>query len=293
MRQFIYKAIAIAAMVLLIDGAVGAVSRYICTHLDDKRSQIATISQSLLKKKGDMLILGASCAKYHYNTKILADSLHLEVQNTGIGGMHATYSDFVLQAYLERCKPTCAVIDFSGQVDPGLGHMPRTKPFYGISNPVTTYYDTESDWQQRLKLQSGLYRNNETLDLLVRHLLNAPNTTNGFAVMDGTIGHIDTVTIAKFKPDSAQLRHLNHIVQLCHEQNIPLFMVMSPRKHHDTLAEQWLIDYCAQHGVHLINELHEACYYERDDLFRDESHLNGTGADIFSKRLASQLKRFF
>jgi hypothetical protein len=290
MRQFIYKALAITFFVLLIDWAVGTVSGYVCNNLDDKISQIGTISQSLLKKEGDVLILGASCAKYHYNTKIFADSLQLEVQNTGIGGMHAAYTDLVLQAYLERCKPTCAVIDFSGQLDAGLGRMPRTIPFYGVSKPVTQYYDTEADWQQRMKLLSGLYRYNETLDLLLRHQLNEPNNTNGYAVMTGTMGHVDTVAIAKFVADSAQLRHLDHVVKLCGEQNIMLVFVLSPRKYHDTLAEQWLTNYCAQNGLHLINELHEACYYERDDLFRDDSHLNGTGADIFSKRVASQLK---
>lgn len=290
MRQFIYKALAILVIVLLIDFAVGAVSGHVCRNLDDKLSQIGTISQTLLKKQGDVLILGASCAKYHYNSRILADSLGCVVQNTGIGGMHAAYTDLVLQAYLERCKPACAVIDFYGQLDSGLGRMPRTKAFYGMSNPVTRYYDTEGDWQQRMKLMSGLYRYNETLDLLVRHVFNEKNTTNGFGIKSSSMGKMDTVVISKFIPDSVQLRHFKHVVSLCKDHNIQLVLVLSPRRFHDTACEEWCVNFCREHRIALINELHVPLYYERDDLFFDESHLNGTGADIFSARVASQIK---
>ena len=62
------KAIAVLTLVLLIDQGVGFVSRHIIQGLDDKLSQIGSIQQALLHKRSDVLILGASCAKYHYNS---------------------------------------------------------------------------------------------------------------------------------------------------------------------------------------------------------------------------------
>lgn len=291
MRQFIYKALSILILVLLIDIIVGRISEHICVNLSDKLSQIGSISQNLMKKKGDVVILGASGAKYHYNCRILSDSLQMEVQNSGIKGMHAVYSDMVLQSFLQRQVPKCAVIDILGQLDAGDGFLPRVKPFYGISKPVTDYYDHETDWQQKLKLRSSLYRYNQTPDLFIRHLFNKDNTTNGFSTKVQSVGRIDTIITTVFHPDSLQLRHLDHIVNLCQKHHILLALVLSPRAEHNIATERWVTDYCKRNNIVLINEFHEPVYYERDDLFFDNSHLNNHGSEIFSKRIASQLKR--
>lgn len=290
MKQLFLKAFAILALVAAIDTIVGFASRYVCTHLSDKLSQIGSIQQSLLRKTGDVLVLGASCAKYHYNPQIIGDSLHLTVQNSGVGGMNMIYSDLVLQAYLERCRPACVVVDVYGQLDPGEGRLPRVRPFYGISQPVTAYYDNETDWQQRLKLCSALYRYNGTFDLLLRHLLNAPNTTNGYAVKEGAVARMDTVVVRNLHLDSVKVRHLENVVSLCRQHDILLVFVLSPRRHHDVEQEAWLVEVCRRYDIPLINELHEPVYYSRDGVFFDDSHLSGCGATIFSQRVAAQLK---
>ena len=290
MRALLYKALAIIAIVAAIDLAVGWLTNRTLVGLSDRISQIGSIQQSMMTKKGDVLILGASCAKYHYDPRILADSLHMSVQNTGIGGMNMIYSDLVLQAYLERCTPRCIVVDVYGQLDPGEGRLPRIKPFYGLSQPVTRYYNTETNWQQRLKLQSNLYRLNGTLDLLLRHQFNAANTTNGFAVKEGEIPKLDTMVVHHFQMDSVKVRHLHHLVQLCRQHHVLPVFVLSPRRYHDADQEAWMIAFCREQNITLINELHTPIYYQTDGLFFDESHLNGKGAKIFSQRVASQLK---
>lgn len=285
------KAIAVLTLVLLIDQGVGFVSRHIIQGLDDKLSQIGSIQQALLHKRSDVLILGASCAKYHYNSQILADSLHMTVENTGVGGMKAEYSDLVLQSFLERCTPRCVVIDVYGQLDSGEGRLPRVRPFYGVNQPVTNYYDSETDWQQRLKLQSALYRYNGTLDLLLRHALNAPNRSHGFDEMTGELSMKDTAVVHHFQPDPAKERHLRHVVQLCREHAIRLVFVLSPRREHNVDQEAWISEFCREHNLQLINELHVPDYYTEERLFHDESHLNGCGAALFSRRVAERLKR--
>ena len=288
--SFPLKALAVLTLVVLIDQGVGFVSRHIIQGLDDKLSQIGSIQQALMYKRSDVLILGASCAKYHYDSQILADSLQMTVENTGVGGMKAEYSDLVLQSYLERCTPRCVVIDVYGQLDSGEGRLPRVRPFYGVNEPVTSYYDNESDWQQRLKLQSALYRYNGTLDLLLRHVINEPNHSHGFAEMEGEMSMKDTVVVHRFQPDSTKERHLRHVVQLCRDHNVRLVFVLSPRREHDADQEAWVCAFCREHHLQLINELHVPEYYTGEKLFHDESHLNGRGATLFSQRIAHQLK---
>lgn len=290
MKRLLLKAVAVLTLVLLIDWGMGLASEHIVTRLSDKLSQIGSIQQSLLHKEADVLVLGASCAKYHYNTQILQDSLQLTVQNSGVGGMKAVYSDLVLQAYLERCVPKWVVIDVYGQLDAGEGRLPRVRPFYGLSQPVTKYYDSETDWQQRLKLHSALYRYNGTADLLARHYFNAPNRTNGFSEMTGSMERLDTTVVSHFCPDSLQVSHLLNVIRLCREHHIRLALVLSPRSEHDTAQEQWFSRLCDEYGLLLINELHTPVYYAESGLFHDASHLNGRGAALFSSRIAHRLK---
>ncbi len=289
MRQLFLKALAILALVAFVDVVVGIVSRQILLGLSDKRSQIATIQQALLRKQADVVILGASCAKYHYDPRIIADSLGMTVENTGVGGMNMVYTDLVLQAFLDRCTPRLVVVDIYGQLDSGEGRLPRLKPFYGISNPVTAYYDSISSWQQRLKLRSALYRYNGTLDLLLRHRLNAPNDSHGFAEMDALDGLMDTVEVHRFRPDESKLPHLEHVVSLCRNHRIQLAFVLSPRREHDISQEQWIAELCHKHGIILINELHVPDYYNAPGLFHDDSHLSAAGAHLFSQRVAAAL----
>ena len=292
MKKLIYKALTVLALVAAFDFAAGWVSDRIFSRLDDRLSQIGAIQQALMQKQADVVILGASCAKYHYDPRILADSLAMTVQNTGVGGMNIIYSDIVLQAYLERCTPLCVVVDLYGQLNAGEGRLPRIKPFYGLSSPVTEYYDTETDWQQRLKLHSNLYRYNGTLDLLLRHKLNEPNTTCGFGIKSGEMERFDTVTVHNFQPDSIKVRHMRHLVELCHKHDILPVFVLSPRREHDVDQEAWITKACKDLGAVVINEIHTSMYYDTPGLFFDESHLNGRGAEIFSRRIASKLKHY-
>ena len=289
MRKLFIKALVILALVVSFDVVVGLVSRHIIQGLSDKRSQIATIQQALLRKQADVVILGASCAKYHYDSRIIADSLDLSVENTGVGGMNMAYTDLVLQAFLERCTPRIVVVDIYGQLDPGEGRLPRLKPFYGISRPVTAYFDSISSWQQRLKLCSALYRYNGTLDLLLRHCFNAPNDSHGFAEMDAIDRCMDTVEVRRFHADESKLPHLEHVVSLCRDHDIQLVFVLSPRREHDISQEQWIADLCRKRGILLINELHVPDYYTAPGLFHDDSHLSAAGAHLFSQRVAACL----
>lgn len=292
MKNVLLKALLIIALVAVADVGVGFLSRHLVSGLSDKLSQIGSVQQALLHKRAEVVVLGASCAKYHYDARILADSLGMTVENTGVGGMNMVYSDLVLQAFLERCRPRIVVVDVYGQLDPGEGRLPRLRPFYGVSRPVTAYYDSTSTWQQRLKLHSALYRYNGTLDLLIRHHFNAPNRTHGFAAMDGAMTDMDTVVVHRFQPDTAKIAHLHNLIRTCNAHAIRLVFVLSPRRHHDADQEAWLTHLCAALDITLINELHEPSYYvDGGVLFHDDSHLNARGAELFSTRVAAQLKQ--
>jgi len=292
MKQFLFKGSAILILVALIDVAVGAVSDKVFTNLPDKNSMIATIYQSLFNKKTEVLILGPSTANHNYNSMLMADSLGMTVYNSGLDGRDMIYSDVVLQSYLERCKLKKVILDVSTvQLDGSwLNRIHDTKPYYGLNDAVTKYYDNETDWQQRLKLVSSLYRYNKTLSYLIRVQLDPVNTTNGYSPLSGVAESLKQNTSSSFRLDSIEYSHLMNIVSLCRNNNIELILVQSPKYSNDVTFDKWIDQFAAMNNLALLPENRNDYYRNNKKFFKDDSHLNSDGAVEFTKRVSVFLK---
>lgn len=291
MKQFLFKGIAILVLVALIDVAVGAVSDKIFTNLPDKNSMMATIYQSLFNKKTEVLILGPSTANHNYNSMLMADSLGMDVYNSGLDGRDIIYSDVVLQSYLKRCKLKKVILDISSvQLDGSwLNRIHDTKPYYGLNDAVTNYYNTESDWQQRLKLLSSLYRYNKTLSYWIRVQIDPVNTTKGYSPLSGVDDCLEWNNEDSFSVDTAEYKHLMNIVNVCKKVNTKLILVQSPKAGTNPVFDKWISDFAKIHGITIIKENVNRYYRQHPELFKDENHLNSEGADVFSKHIVEQI----
>lgn len=292
MKQFIYKGIAILLLVVLIDVAVGAVSGKIFTSLPDKNSMIATIQQSLFKKKADVLILGPSTANHNYNALMMSDSLGMNVYNAGLDGRDMIYSDVVLQSYLDRCDLKAVLLDIGPvQLDGSwIDRIHDTKPYYGINKHVTDYYDNETDWQQRLKLLSSLYRYNKTLSYWIRVQIDPVNNSKGYAPLYGRAESINPSMANCFEVDSTEYSHLKNIVDVCAQRNIWLVLIESPSESMNTTFEDWIKRFCLLNGVELLGKESFEDFYNHPEWFKDANHLNSDGADVFTKIIISKIK---
>ena len=169
MKQFIIKFLCCGALVVAIDLCIGFTHSWIFRNLPDKTSIVSTIYYSLFKKSADVLILGSSTANHHYNSKMMEDSLGMSVYNSGLDGRDMVYFDVVLQSTVARHVPKFVILDISPVHLDGrwIDRISDTKLYYGQNIPVTNYYNRETDWQQRLKLCSALYRYNKTFSYLI------------------------------------------------------------------------------------------------------------------------------
>ena len=292
MKQFIIKGIACLALLAAIDVAVGYTHGMIFGNLPDKTSMVSTIYYSLFKKSADVLILGSSTANHHYNSKMMEDSLGMSVYNSGLDGRDMIYFDVVLQSAIQRHVPKYVVLDIGAVHLDGswINRISDTKLYYGENEPVTHYYDTETDWQQRLKLMSSTYRYNKTLSYLIRVAIDNPNILNGFSPMKGEMKIITRTTNNVFHVDSVELCHLNNIVSLCENNSINLVLVQSPQANDNVAFDKWIEDYSKKQNIELIEENKNAEYYKRPELFRDENHLNFAGANKFTSAILKNLK---
>lgn len=273
--------------------AVGAVSDKVFTSLPDKNSMMATMYQSLFKKKADVLILGPSTANHNFNSMLLSDSLGMDVYNSGLDGRDMIYSDIVLQSYMERCKLKKVILDISDVQLNGmwLDRVNDTKPYYGLNTAVTHYYKNETDWQQQMKLFSSLYRYNKTLSYWIRVQIDPVDHSKGFAPLTGNADVMKWSKSQQFKVDSTEYMHLMNIVNACRNNNIELLLVQSPRGNDDTEFDTWIDQFAKKNNLSLMSENRNIYYKNHPEFFRDINHLNSDGADVFSKRICSFLKQ--
>ena len=292
MKQFILKGIACLALVAVIDLAIGYTHGKIFENLPDKTSMVSTIYYSLFKKSADVLILGSSTANHHYNSKMMEDSLGMSVYNSGLDGRDLIYFDVVLQSAIKRQKPKYVILDIGDVHLNGnwINRIGDTKLYYGKNDAVTHYYDEETDWQQHLKLVSSTYRYNKTLSYLIRVGLDKPNTLNGYAPLTGIRSAFERTETKDFKADATELMHLNHIVSLCKENGIKLFLVQSPQSNDNVTFDEWIKEYASANNVILIQENLNNYYYDKTSLFYDGSHLNSEGAEVLSNRVCQIIK---
>lgn len=293
MKSFIINFFIVLLSLIVIDLCSGFVFDKVFYDLPSKQSETSQVYCSLFPTRDvGVLVLGSSTANHHYNTRILSDRLGEEVFNAGLDGHDIIYSDLVFNSFLTRGSLHYVILDINTPSIDGYwkNRLGVIKPYYGRNQYVTNYFKTETDWNQRIKLKSNIYRYNGTLhSILSMALLNrAEDTLNGYRPLVGSHTFVYK-TVRDFHPDSDLLKHLDGIVQQCKENDINLVIVLSPSCIDNPYFNGWLESYGRDNNVTIIMENKESLWKNHPEYFYDGNHLNSKGADVLTERICKVL----
>ena len=104
--------------------------------------------------------------------------------------------------------------------------------------------------------------------------------------------YLPTVNVAHYTTDSLKYKYLEKFAQSCKDNNIHLIFVFSP--FYQTLRwsdTKFLEDFCKQHNLLLLDYYSEGYLKDQKQLWKDPTHLNDTGAHVFSSHFAHVLKK--
>lgn len=294
MKKFLIKLITGVLFLIIIDFVAGILLDRLFTDLPVRNSETSTIYNSLFPKGNvGVLVLGSSTANHHYNTQILSDSLGYISYNAGLDGHDLIYSDMVFESFLSTSALKYVIIDLGVyNIDGSWKERFNTiKSYYGRNQYVTDYYSNETDWKQRLKLHSNLYRYNGALHSIISLMLfdRSSDVNNGYRPLSGTKS-FNYMTSRGFQPDVEVLKHLNNIVDKCKSKNIHLALVKSPYCVDNPDFNNWLEDFGRDNNIQVILENKNPYWKEHPELFYDGSHLNSDGADVLTKRVCERIK---
>lgn len=289
MKTFAIKLIIIILLIVGIDVVVGAVSDRLVMNMPETSSYISKTTYSILKKKTDILILGASKAKHGYNPFMIEDSLGADCYNAAEDGCDMMYYDMMLAGFQSRCNPKIVIIDMAPLALMNQPTIDNGKYLYGLSPIIDSFYDQNLSLVERIKQKSNLYRFNGFYGQMASNLLNKNSANKGYTPLEGTYSEATYKIDTLFTPNVREINYMNDVVTRCKRKNVRLIMCISPSYHFNPIYNKYLQQYCKHNGIEFY-DMSEDKDFLHPEMFKDKDHLNKDGSKKFTEELISRIK---
>lgn len=295
MKSFVYKGLILIVLLFAADRLTGYGLKWLYDNQKDEEYFYA--SEAMERQKCDMVILGSSRARNHFNPEILSDSLGICCFNAGRSGYFLMYQSAQLHVMLSRYTPKWIILDIVPYDFTGGNNYDRLSVLLPYKNhkEIHRFLKMRSKFEM-WKCMSEIYPYNSMLLKLVPNLKDrGVLNKNGFQPLHGyykgekQIYNNDSVRI-----DDDKVEEFRNIIKLCKDKNIKLTVVTSPfyadyKK--QTSTTLLVKEICEKEGIEYLNFLNNRDF---DDisLYHTVDHLNADGANKFTKKLIEQLIKY-
>lgn len=298
MKKRIGFILIIIGIVVGADVLVGAVTGKLIKEVPDVGVNQTNTAQALFARTADILILGSSRANHSFDCKVLEDSLGMSCYNAGRDGQNMAYDAMVFFSYMERHKPKMVILDIaSAMLDASwFDNLKEMNCYYGLSKPLDRIVDENSNWTDKFKLISNLYRYNNTWQwLLNAHIAENQSERDGYRPMPVNARTTFKASIREkdyVKIDKRCFHYLEEIRKACDKNHIQLILTYTPSlvvvKNNG--LEDWINAYSKKKNLPYYDFGRDAEFYEHPELFYDMTHLNAIGATQFTQKFIGRIK---
>ena len=284
--------------VILLDFLIGKSLEFF--YFKQKKGRVYNITVALEKQTSDVLILGSSRAMHHYNPEILSDSLKRSCYNAGYDGQSILYCKGVLDVVLERHKPKVVILDLTlsefDQKETSYDMLYALNP-YVKRHPILWKTLSLKSKAEKIKHFSSIYPYNSMIvEIAIGNMSGSLKkreiSENGFTPSIGIWKEkITTVDFPDSALDAVKTKAFKDICSFCSENNIDLYVVISPAFHiieNVSSSISYLERVCDSLNVPLLNFINDINYMDNHH-YKDMTHLNAQGADLFSKDVSHRI----
>ena len=298
---FILKILTFICLLFLVDFAVGNIIRYF--YFKQESGLLYRTTYAIDSTEAEMIIFGSSYANHHYHSEVFTKRLHLTLYNAGRDGNDLFYHYAILKAILKRYSPKIAILDF------GYGNFKKEIASYETMSSLLPYYESHPEIRsiielrspyEKYKLFSKIYPYNS--DIFTIGIGNLTYNKNRYRIEDydgfvplkevwkGEVDH-NPLEVA-YELDSNKINYYKSFLKDCIKYKIKLYVIVSPRfiqySHKDTsliLAE----NISKSLNVPFFNFYDDKEFLQSPHLFADPTHLNDSGAKVFSKKIIDKI----
>lgn len=237
----------------------------------------------------DVLILGSSRAIHHYDDGLLADSLGLNVINTGVQGVNSIFEYALLKEVLDSSNVRFVVVDLLPNEFYPKKRMVSEKnliPYCGVSDAVKEILK-EDDNSNKMAVYSYLLSMNSSI-----HKLRHNRQEHYFAGLQALENPpLEFGKKYETERDAFSVECLKNLFSLAKEKSVEIIAVVSPSVSvFDSTTEG--MEICDSLGVPLYDFSHwEGVHEHPEKYFVDNTHMNLTGAHEFTLAMLPILRK--
>ena len=295
MKNFLLKVGFFFLALIIVDRALGIVFEYMGEH--SKGGYVGHHVYVTDKANEDILIFGSSRAIHHYNPQIITDSLGMTCYNCGQDGNGIILFYGMWQMIKERYHPKMIIYDVNTSFD--LYEGESNQKYLGwlrmdYDRPGVGQIFSAVDPTERYKMMSMLYRYNSKFMQNITDYVHPifGIDSNGFLPLKG---EMNTMKIRdnegehkEKKVDSLKLEFINKLID--EAEGTELVFVASAKWYEPNLTDyQPIREICERKGVRFLDFSTDDKYVHQSDLFKDGTHMNAMGADLYTSDLCEKL----
>jgi len=252
-----------------------------------------------IKSDSEIFILGSSRAKHHYNPLIISSSTGFTTYNTGLGGYGLFLNYAILNERIKNNKPKIVILDLSPNT------MIKGANSYSKLDKLLPYYENYSSFKEvihlnsefsKLEILSSLYIYNSTFYELAITFFKKDKIDNGFIALNGKIDRrkFNSIELENYENfDNNKINYLNKIIDLCINNKILLFGIVSPTylkfDKNNRIIDEFKLIFHKKGNYNFYDYSNYSKLYKKEKYFKDQLHMNNFGADLFSKEIVDKI----
>lgn len=303
MKRNSIKIITFLILIFLIDFSIGLVSDKFITNM--MTGSIGIVNKTV-QDTSQVLILGSSRAQNHYNSKLISEISNTSVYNAGVGGYGVFYNYAVLSERIKNDKPELVILDIAPnilidrkQYDKLNVYQPIMKKYQAFDSIVRL----NPNFKQFL-IMSNAYRYNSTLFDIVYEVSSTRKSLDNFVSLEGVIqedifkknGNALVTELSQDEEELlyVQIDYIYKIKQLCEKSSIEFKVFLSPSFYEDqkiNKTRNLILMSLKQLDINYYDFYTDSSFYKKNALFKDVLHLNNKGNELYSKEVATIVKR--
>lgn len=254
-------------------------------------------------KKADLVIIGSSRAKHHYDCDIFRDSLGIETYNLGCDAYGILQQYLVLLRLIENGGTSTVIFDVTHKtLLDAFGWSDNNElnfiPYYWENDTLKYYMDEYYGRLHNLRYLSGLIQyNGKVKDIASNIKHNKENLyrwkNNGYDPIKYTgVANTDfrSDNIKDYTPSPICIQLLDNIVSLSRKNNIRLILMISPVVDDWTPFANCVHRYANKKNIEFYDFSQKKGISDNMYFFKDYHHLNSRGAETFTKEVIKTIK---
>lgn len=298
MKKLLYYILFVLLGVVVIDVANHILCSYTFNHLSEEDKIADEYKFVVNTHQTDILIIGASRAVHHYDPSMIEHGTGLSCYNAGYDGTGIIHNYLCLVKALQNGPVRTVILDISSSQlgkEWNIDRLSQVFPYYWSNDSVKHLVDETLPLSQRMFMFSSLVQYNSNLYDIIRSSITKSEAKKGYLPLPASQQipkqlfreHIDTTT---FKPYPKAEEMYFRIMALCRAHGARLIVSYSPSLSNDTSFIRYLQNTTSSHNVVFWNDGMMKSVKKRE-YFKDATHLNVTGATIYTDTVVKRLMK--